>query len=413
MVIKIKKEYFCSIPESGYEQSDTNPNSAGIKVFRVLQKGGAFSVKKISRITDISGPTVRKILRKMQKNDLVKLKGIRDTQTGRKPKLYMLNPSVYHLIGIDLEIPDLRIGLFDLLGECVARRVTNLPEYVKYEDDQELASFIIEQTKQLIKNSKSGGSKIAGAGIGVPGIVSQERFNPFSRGDFNRLIELVPALKPTLSNNLVMLNDVDSELISSLEEHSLLKRSETIAVYFSIRSRKGEGSRNLRVGGGVWYKDNLLHANDKSSTEFGHTSTSFFADANVNNSGEVCCECGNPNCFESFLNNYLSNHNLEKDNTLRTLEAAITEKVKELTFIFNPTHFFLDLSGMGKHSPFVMDAIQDTLENEENRIFGSSPKFVKLSQDRKEFNCSRGAAIAMLNMLLRDEKIFWNAFSKK
>jgi len=361
-------------------------------------------VKKISERTGLSDPTVRKKILKLRKKDLVQVKGVRDTSLGRKPKLYQLNASAYFVVGIDFEIPDLRIGIYDLTGQLVSNKLTYFREKIGQKDDNELADFLVKETKSLIHNSHHELSRIAGFGIGVPGLVTEEGFNPFSRTVFNRRINLSPLLQDELHNNLIMLNDVDLELIAELDSRNLLYSDDTVAVYLSIRP-SGEDESGVSVGGGVWYRGSLLHGTG-SAAEFGHTST--YIEPSTEGSIDTSCKCGNPRCFESFLNHQIKNSNIKKVSAANSIENAIVEKLKDLVLIFNPTHLLLDLSGISKNSETIASAINTELDSLSGVLANDPPIFINLPNE--EMRCSQGGAIAILSRLLNDGEMFWETF---
>ncbi|MFW6049500.1 MAG: hypothetical protein ACOC88_04920, partial [Candidatus Bipolaricaulota bacterium] len=87
-------------------------------VFESLSFDSPATIKQVAGSTRLSTPTVTKALSHLQEIGLVTEKGRKDQPKGRKPTLFGLSEG-YYWLGIDLEIPDLRIAVYDLAKRLI------------------------------------------------------------------------------------------------------------------------------------------------------------------------------------------------------------------------------------------------------------------------------------------------------
>lgn len=91
---------------------------------RLIEKGGA-TLPELADTLDISIGTVTKEIASLQQEGLVRDTGKIDTNSGRKPRLYDLNPEAGYFAGIDLNDKYVSLAIIDMAGNT-ARQRTNV-----------------------------------------------------------------------------------------------------------------------------------------------------------------------------------------------------------------------------------------------------------------------------------------------
>jgi predicted NBD/HSP70 family sugar kinase len=88
---------------------------------RLIEKGGA-TLPELADTLDISIGTVTKEIASLQQEGLVRDTGKIDTNSGRKPRLYDLNPEAGYFAGIDLNDNYVSLAIIDMAGNTVRQR---------------------------------------------------------------------------------------------------------------------------------------------------------------------------------------------------------------------------------------------------------------------------------------------------
>ena len=88
---------------------------------RLIEKGGS-TLPELADTLDISIGTVTKEIASLQQEGLVRDTGKIDTNSGRKPRLYDLNPEAGYFAGIDLNDKYVSLAIIDMAGNTVRQR---------------------------------------------------------------------------------------------------------------------------------------------------------------------------------------------------------------------------------------------------------------------------------------------------
>ncbi|MCF7890559.1 ROK family transcriptional regulator [Candidatus Bipolaricaulota bacterium] len=369
-----------------------------LSVFRELYLGSAMTKKELTKSTGLSTPTVTKALSGLSARKLITEKGRKDIPTGRKPKKYGLNNNSIYCLGVDLEIPDLRLAVYDLSRRMIATKGS----YMEMDDLQKNpAAYITEKLsrefKDLVYHEEMAENSIVGAGIATSGIVKDGKFRPFSRFVSFSDIELKNPLEKKLGIPTSFGNDVDLQLLSELDRIGPINDEGHVAIYFGARL-SGKRKPIIRIGGSIAIGGDICHGAGGSAGEFGHMSIrSEDADAEL-----PPTNCGNDNCLESFVN-----ARLEENGGLSvpdSISRAIQQKIKDLVFVFSPSLIIVDLEAF----PEITDEVITELESFTSTLgqsMGLENIRIKEPLDRDR-SATRGAVINHFNNLLLDPSNF-------
>ncbi|MBS3765507.1 ROK family protein, partial [Candidatus Bipolaricaulota bacterium] len=300
--------------------------------------------------------------------------------------------------GVDLEIPDLRIALYDLSRRMVASKGT----YVDLEDLKERPVFhlkekLSQELQDLTYHEGLEESSIVGAGIAASGVVQGGSFRPFSRFDDPLDIELKGPLEEEFGFPTSFGNDVDLQLLSELDRLGPIEDPGHVALYFSARL-SGKRRPSVRIGGSIAIGGDLFLGGEGSAGEFGHMSVA----PPDGQSGTPETNCGNTNCLESFVNSELNEN--DGFSVPGSVVEAIQQNVKDLVFAFSPSLLIVDFDAFPEVSDEVMgelDRFTDDLEN----TMGLEEVEIREPLD-KDRSVTRGAVINYYNKSLLDPKKF-------
>lgn len=368
-----------------------------LRVFKELYYDSPLTKKELAETTDLSTPTVAKALSGLISRELVNEKGRRDIPTGRKPITYGLNTNSFYGLGIDLEIPDLRIALYDLSRRMIASKGT----YVDVGDLQDrpvshLTNKLDHELQGLIYHEGLDENSIVGAGIAASGVVQAGSFRPFSRFESPSDIELKRPLEERLGFPTSFGNDVDLQLLSELDRLGPIEDPGHVALYFSARL-SGKRQPTVRIGGSIAIGGELFLGGEGSAGEFGHMSISSAGDSRTPET-----KCGNTNCLESFVNGELGDN--DGFAVPKSVVDAIQQNIKDLVFAFSPSLIIVDLDAFPEITGQVMEELEAFTDGLKETM-GLDKVEIREPLD-KDRSVTRGAVINYFNKSLLDPKEF-------
>jgi len=352
------------------------------------------TIKQLANRARLSKPTVTKSISQLEELGLVNSKGHRDQPKGRKPALYGLSEEHYWL-GVDLEIPDLRIAVYDLSNRLVKSKADLVGIEGEFENvEEELPRKLIEQIGGFLDRQDISTDSILGIGVGVPGMVKGGYFRPFSRLKNTPDISLTKPIEEAFGLPVVIGNDVDLELLAELDRRDLLEEPGVVAVYLAARPSKA-ADYSVRLGGSVFHLGNTLQGAIGSANEFGHTSvarTDFEQDT---------CNCGNPKCLETFVNHKLAENGSDKPTA--EIAEALSYKLRDLVFLYNPSLLVVDLLAFPRMVNPVMNNLEEFIQLRRKQLGTDGPEVT--TPGDSEMACARGACIkSFRNLTVNPEK---------
>ena len=151
-------------------------------VYALLRSEGEVSKAEIGRRTDISAPTVGKIIDYFKEIGIVAEAGEGVSSLGRKPHLLRYTPDAAYAIGAEFDGLHLQIGIVDLSGRVAAVSTVRVVHDVR----TLLSEAFVPAARGIIRESGIHGDLIKGIGLGLPGVVGKDgagrrtlRYAPF------------------------------------------------------------------------------------------------------------------------------------------------------------------------------------------------------------------------------------------
>lgn len=366
-------------------------------IFRELYFGSPLTKKELSENTNLSTPTVSKALSGLSARNLISEKGRKDIPTGRKPKTYGLNNSSVYGLGVDLEIPDVRVAIYDLSRRMIASKGTYLDiEKLRESPTNLLTEKLNELLSDLLEHEGLAKKSILGAGIAASGVVKDGSFRPFSRFESSTDIKLKRPLEDKLGVRTSLGNDLDLQLLSQLDRLGPIENTNHVAIYFGARL-SGKRQPVIRIGGSIAIGGKIFRGSGGSTGEFGHMSV-----ASVDISGLPETKCGNANCLESYINSEIVKN--DGFSVPSTITRAIEQKIKDLVFAFSPSLIIIDLDAFPEISDEVISELE-SFAGELEKTVGLEGVEVRKPVD-KERSATRGAVIDQFNKSLLEPHSF-------
>lgn len=138
-----------------------------ISVLRTIYREGECSKARIAEVTRMSPPTVTRIMANLVAQGIVTEHTVAESTGGRKPVIFTLSYNRLYVAGIQLARDRVAMGICDIRGEILRRRV-----FTPYSLDPD--ELIVELTREfnlMLESSEIGREQLLGVGLAVSGLV--------------------------------------------------------------------------------------------------------------------------------------------------------------------------------------------------------------------------------------------------
>lgn len=143
------------------------------RVLQVIIDEKAVNRASISKLLNLSKPTVSDIVKQLIEEELIIEAGVADASAsgGRKPVQLGFNDTKYYIVGIDIGGTSVVIGIVNLKGEVIAQQ--DIPTQRNLND--QFFITIAERLSQMKTQYNITDESILGMGVGVPGVTNVEQ----------------------------------------------------------------------------------------------------------------------------------------------------------------------------------------------------------------------------------------------
>ena len=252
----------------------------------------------------VSVPTITKFIGEMTEKNYIISYGKQETNEGRPPTLYGLNPQSGYFIGVDIKKTTLNLAVMNFVGEIfdskmgVPCRLNNTPEGLEH-----LCGEILSFIDQL----EIEHDKILNIGINISGRVNPESGYSYSCFNFEER-PLAEILSERM--NYPVSIDNDSRAMTYGEMVKGVVKGEKNVIFINL---------SWGLGCGLIFNGKLYTGKSGFSGEFGHFSVF---------DNEKICNCGKKGCLETEVSGLALHRNL-----LHAIEegkeSILSDKIKE------------------------------------------------------------------------------------
>lgn len=237
---------------------------------------GGSTIVDLSKELNLSIPTVAKLVNEMCEEGYLKDYGKLETEGGRHPILYGLNPDSGYFVGVDIKKFSLDIGLINFKGDIVDLQM-NLP--YNFENTPEAMDTLCEMVKDFIRHvSEELSQKILNVCINISGRVNPEAGYSYSIFNFSER-----PLDEILTQKIGYQVSIDNDT-----------RAMTYGEYLQgcVKGEKNILFVNISwgLGMGIIINGRIYMGKSGFSGEIGHIQAF---------DNEVICHCGKKGCLET------------------------------------------------------------------------------------------------------------------
>jgi N-acetylglucosamine repressor len=289
-------------------------------IFKAIRKQGPISRIELTEITGCSAGTVSNHVRTLIKKGFVieTKKGI--SSGGRKPIQLMINPNKAYIFSIEIEVNQIKIGMFDLEIKVITKSIIPITYKDDYKKTLEQVFFEMDKMREE-KNLKL--DNLLGIGVAVPGLIDKEKgILEFAPNLGWKNVYILKIFKDKFNLPVILDNEAKAAAIG--EREFIYPKMDNM-VFISI---------NEGIGCGVILNGELYRGASGNAGEFGHII--------IDTNGPEC-HCGNRGCWETLasesyiVNRYLKLSNSNKELTKKEIYQLGKNGDKKVIEIFNET----------------------------------------------------------------------------
>jgi predicted NBD/HSP70 family sugar kinase len=233
------------------------------------------TIAELAKEIDMSVPTATKIINEMCANGCLDECGKLETNGGRHPNLYGLNPEAAYFVGVDIKQFEVNIGIINFKGEMIDLSM-GVPFEMK--NSPEALNNLIQIIRDFTEQQTIDKSKILNIAINISGRVNSESGYSYSVFYFEER-PLVDILRERLGYRVTIDNDTRAMTYGEYIAGCVTKEKDIIFVNISW---------GLAIG--IIIDGKVYKGKSGFSGEIGHIKT-------YNN--EIMCHCGKKGCLET------------------------------------------------------------------------------------------------------------------
>lgn len=260
-----------------------------IKIISYYINNGENSLADLGREMDLTVPTVTKLVGELIEDGYVIDFGKQETNGGRRPNIYGLNPNSGYFVGVDIKHFRINMALINFKGDLMQTK-TDIPFH--YENTQANLESLCDLIEEFISELNVDRKKIFSVGINISGRVNTETGHSYSRYFFSEK-PLSEIFHDRLGIHVSI--DNDSRAMAYGEFLKGVVHGEKNIIFINV---------SWGLGMGIISDGKLYYGKSGFSGEFGHL-TAF--------DNEIICHCGKKGCLETQASgSYIHRRFMEK-----------------------------------------------------------------------------------------------------
>lgn len=137
-------------------------------IIEYLYNTGQATNPELAKLTNMSSPTINKLLSELIGFGIVQELGYGASIGGRRPNLYGINPNAKYIISIDIDCRMIKMGVFNLRNEVVSDIITY---FDNVKNKKQAFDEILKRLDALLANLNFKPQQYLGIGISMPGLI--------------------------------------------------------------------------------------------------------------------------------------------------------------------------------------------------------------------------------------------------
>lgn len=247
-------------------------------IIRDLYQKGELSKPEICRLTNMTIPTISKIINELIEEGWVIDQGYGISIGGKPPHIFSLNPNVAYILGVDVGREQLKIAIFNLHREIIGK-IQTFPSLLESSENNDfIVADIIQKIETSLQNLNIPKSKIKVSGFALPGLLDNEGHS-FTYLNFENT-----SIREVLEKALQIPVFIDNDsIIMAMAEHTFgAAQGATDALCVNV---------NECIGLGMILNSKPYTGHKGMAGEFGHIRIT---------GTEQLCYCGKAGCLETI-----------------------------------------------------------------------------------------------------------------
>ncbi len=294
----------------GKNQSNLKEENTSV-ILKLLRGNQGMSRADIVRSTNLTPPTVSRLVAFLIDNNLITEKKSRSNNVGRKPIGLYFNNDAFYIISIDFSYLHIIGAVMNLSGKVIEQTSMQVRSDLFSRNDMDKIKEIISPFIEHFHKER-----ILGIGFSCPGMIDHEKGIVVSVPHFPKInnLPVKKIMEEEFGLHTIVINDANAEAVGEKYFGSGRGVSDFLLLHL------GYG-----IGSGIILNNRLYTGNFGVSGEIGHTS--------VDRKAGKQCDCGNRGCVELYagLSGILSDVSQtcgKKVSTISQLKELVTHRDK-------------------------------------------------------------------------------------
>jgi transcriptional regulator of PTS gene len=246
-----------------------------INIIRYYINNGENTLADLGKEMELSVPTVTKLVGELIDEGYVVDFGKQETNGGRRPNVYGVNPDSGYFLGVDIKRFRINMALINFKGDMVESKLS-IPFY--YENTQDSFDKLCVIINDFVDTLSIPKPKILSTGINMSGRVNTETGHSYSLYFFNER-PLTEIFQERLGMHVTI--DNDSRSMAYGEYINGVVNGEKNIIFVNV---------SWGLGLGIFIDGKLYYGKSGFAGEFGHLNAF---------ENEVLCHCGKKGCLET------------------------------------------------------------------------------------------------------------------
>ncbi len=268
------------------QQTATRNTLPGLKEKRYQQKKdiigylyrmGELSKPEICRLTNMTTPTISRIIDELIEEGWVTDRGQGMSVGGKRPHIFTLNPDAAYALGVDVGREHLKIAIFNLRKEVIGEIKIFRSILEEDKSNDEILRYIKEKIDQTLRELHVDYAKIKVAGFAIPGLIDNSgnayTYFVYENTNIKQVLEKILGIPVFIDNDskTMALAEHTSGAAKEVQDALCISVSECIGLGMILNSQPYTGYKGM-------------------AGEFGHIRISGLDDQ---------CYCGKTGCLET------------------------------------------------------------------------------------------------------------------